>query len=102
MVLDVVIRPSLEDLGDFRPLVAILLMRLKHDFLLFGSPFILLDFGVEVIVPSSYLHPYRSLHCLPVRVSTPYFDDIFSLISAQFLVPYFFTRATMALSSCII
>ena len=53
VVLDVVVRPSLEDLGDFGPLVAVLLMRLEHGLLLFRRPLFLLDLGVEMIVPSS-------------------------------------------------
>jgi hypothetical protein len=50
-------------------------------------------------VPAESSNPYRSRHCLPVRNSMPYFDDIFSLISAQFRVPCFLTNARMALSS---
>lgn len=101
MVFDIIVRPSLEDLRDLGPLVAVLLMRFEHDLLLLWGPCFLLDLGVEMIVPAALQHPYRSLHCLPVRVSTPYLDDIFSLISAQFLVPYFLTNATMARSSYI-
>lgn len=52
MIFDVIVRPSLEDLRDLGPLVAVLLMRFEHDLLLLWGPFILLDIGVEMIVPS--------------------------------------------------
>lgn len=99
MVFYVVVGPPGKQLGDFSPLVAVLLMGLEHGLLLALAPRVLVDSGVEVVVPTTWKKVYRSLHCLPVRFSMPYFELIFSLIYAQLRVPCFLTSATIALSS---
>ena len=75
------------------------LVGLEHEFVFVGCPGVLVDVGIEVVVPSHWKQSYLYRHCLPVLVSMPYFSDIFSLISAQLRVPYLRTSALMALSS---
>lgn len=60
MVLDGVVRaalakrvPSFQLLGDFRPLITVFLMRFKYYALFALTPRLLVDAGVEVIVPST-------------------------------------------------
>ena len=77
MVLDVIIRPACEKGGDEGPLVAMLLVCFEHGLLVFLAPGLLVYHRVEVVVPSSSVGNYLSRHCLPVRMSMPYFDDIF-------------------------
>ena len=52
MVLDVVISAPLEMLGYFRPSVAELLMKSKNLLVLLLSPFVLLNVGIQVVVPA--------------------------------------------------
>lgn len=77
MVLDVIIGAPWELLCNLGPFVAVDLMRLEHRLLLLLRPRVLVDLWVEVVVPAELIKGYRSLHCLPVRVSMPYFDTIF-------------------------
>ena len=98
MVLDIVVSPAREVPCDLGPSVAVLLVRLEHRLFLELGPCIFVDVGIEMVMPAAWGRAYRSRHCFPVRVSMPYFEDIFSLISAQFLVPCFLTRERMARS----
>ena len=52
MILYCVVCPSLEELRDFRPLVSDLLPRFVDDPVLFDCPVGLVDFRIQVIVPS--------------------------------------------------
>lgn len=99
MVFYVVVGAAWEHFCYFCPFIAVLLVGLEHHFLLFWRPLLFVYGWIEVIVPSAFKDGYLSLHCLPLRESIPYLVDIFSLISAQFLMPYLLTRAKMALSS---
>ena len=61
MIFDVVIGATLEMLGNFRPSVAVLLMKSEDFLIFFLSPLVLLYVGVEVIVPAlSALLPYTA------------------------------------------
>ena len=52
MVLDGVVRPAGDELGDLGPLVAPLLVRVVDDSVLLVGPGRLLDLRVEVVVPT--------------------------------------------------
>ena len=53
MVLNMIICPAFQVLGDLRPAVAVDLMVLEDFVVFFGSPLHLLDVWVQVIVPST-------------------------------------------------
>lgn len=53
MVFDVVVGAAGKQLGDFGPLVAVLLVGLEHGLLLALAPRVLVDGGVEVVVPTT-------------------------------------------------
>lgn len=99
MILDVIVRPSREEPCDLGPFIAVLLVGFKHGLFFLLGPGLFVDVWIEMVVPAVWGRSYRSRHCLPVRFSMPYFEDIFSLISAQLRVPCFLTSAMMALSS---
>lgn len=52
MILNIIIRPPLEQFRDLRPSITIFLVGFEHYFLLFGCPGLLVDFWVQVVVPS--------------------------------------------------
>ena len=52
MVLDGVVRPAAHVLGDFGPPVAQTPVRQQQDNFLEVAPFLLVDLGVQVVVPS--------------------------------------------------
>jgi hypothetical protein len=52
MVLNGVVSPAFEDLGDLSPLVLELSMHHEKDPLLFFAPSAFLDLGVQMVVPS--------------------------------------------------
>ena len=52
MVLDGVVRPSGDELGNLSPLVAPLLVRVVDDPVLFFGPSGFLDLRIEVVVPA--------------------------------------------------
>ena len=52
MVFDRVVGSSIQDLCNFSPFVAYLSMLQKQGPLLFRLPIFLLDFGIQVIMPS--------------------------------------------------
>lgn len=51
MVLDIVVSATWEELGDLGPLIAELIVELDDLAVLLISPLVLLDVGVEVVVP---------------------------------------------------
>ena len=53
MVLNMIICPAFQVLGDLRPAVAVDLMVLEDFVVFFGSPLHLLDVWIQVIVPST-------------------------------------------------
>ena len=52
MILDVVVGAAREAFGDFSPLVAVLLVCFEHGLLLAVAPHVLVDFGIELVVPA--------------------------------------------------
>ena len=53
MVLDVIVRAARQELGNLRPLVAVNSMILKDQRILLLSPPVLLNIGVQVVVPAN-------------------------------------------------
>lgn len=65
--------PSMEELGDLGPLVAVALVCLEDHLLFFAGNGILVDLGVQVIVPSvvlsSLINTARGTACQCARLS---------------------------------
>ena len=64
MVLDVVVSPALEVLGDFRPPVAVDLVALKDFVVFLCGPLELLDVWVQVVVPSKKISDSLQVYTL--------------------------------------
>ena len=58
--------PAYKFFGYAFPFVAVDLMRLEESSLILLAPEAIIDFGIEVIVPSDWGYAYLSRHCLPV------------------------------------
>ena len=52
MILDVIVSPASKHFGDLCPFIAKFLMRFEHHLLFFVSPGLLINVGVEMIMPS--------------------------------------------------
>ena len=52
VVLDVVVRAALEVLGDFRPSVAVLHMKVEDFLIFFFRPLVLFDVRIQVVMPA--------------------------------------------------
>jgi hypothetical protein len=92
--------PAYKLLRDGLPLIAVLLVRLEKPTLVQRTPETVVDFRIEVIVPSRYVKKYLSLHCLPV-LSNSVSAHSFSEMRGHFLVPNLATRRTICWSSWI-
>ena len=67
MVLDVVVGPAREQLCDFGPLVAHVLVELDDLLVFLLGPLVLFNVRVQVVVPPNNNQvAYRSRHCLPI------------------------------------
>lgn len=92
--------PAYEILRNCFPLVAVQLVRLEKASLIGWTPEAIVDFRIEVVIPSFWGQKYLSRHCLPV-LSNSVSAQSFSDMRGHFLVPYLETRRTICWSSCV-
>ena len=112
VILDAIIRPAGQILGDIGPFVAEFFVEVKNFLLLHFVDRCLVDERVQVIVPSGQNNEniislmnlpaktsYLSRHCLPVRVRILNFSSSLFATKVHFRVPYSLTSSTIASSS---
>lgn len=99
MILNVVISPSRQQLGNLWPSVTQLLVCFNYHVIFFFCPLVFLDIRIQVIMPSviitimNYTFIYLSLHCLPILPGNAV------AIWLQFYGPYFITMSSNIWSS---
>jgi hypothetical protein len=75
-------------------------VRLEKHLVVTPAPGLVVDGGVEVVVPSAWGREYLSRHCLPVR-SLVLPRVSFSDTRVQFFMPYFLIILMSLSSSCV-
>lgn len=86
--------PPDEFFGDGLPLVAVQFVGLEQTPLVLRTPETVINFRVEVVVPSVWGAGYLSLHCFPV-LSNSVSAQSFSEMRGHFLVPNLETSRTI-------